>query len=556
MTPRHGSRVAPAAAAVLALLVAAARPATAQRVIGMGGSVTDTVGATDPLLPSDQSHDRPFSFYGTAGRTVQLDLRSNDFTPRLVLEDWEGQTIAADDDAGRAPNAHIWYNLPYTGIYQVLASAHGADEHGTFTLSLRETQPHVLPPNPDAPALVTTGTIRLNQEVEAVLAPSASTYDNRKYNAYAFHCSAGQQFQMDVLSDWDNYAMVVDPGGNVVSRDGDSGGSTNARLVHACATSGDYRLLVATSSPYGSVGRYTLHVQTYGTPARVLAEAEPVAAPEPVAPPQPAVQLQPAAQAQPVVAPPAEPTAQPQPVAPQQPAARPEPVAQTQPTAGRLPAARPQPEPVAPPQPTVRPEPAAQAQPVVAPPAEPTAQPQRAAPQQPTVQPKPVVQPQPAAEPAAQPQPEPVAPPQPAVQPESAAQPPQPAVAPPAPASPEATPTGLVPSPGEIGQIAVGQTAQGQLEPGDQTMAGMFADTWQFQGRAGLTVTIEVTSTAFSPYVQLYDATGIRLADGSAAAGGDSARLAFTLRTTALYQVVVVNSEGQRQTGPYTLSVR
>ena len=62
-------------------------------MIGIGGSVTGTLGAADTALSSARSHSQLFSFYGAAGRTVQIDLLSGDFDPRLSLEDWEGQTI-------------------------------------------------------------------------------------------------------------------------------------------------------------------------------------------------------------------------------------------------------------------------------------------------------------------------------------------------------------------------------------------------------------------------------------------------------------------------------
>ena len=97
---------------------------------------------------------------------------------------------------------------------------------------------------------------------------------------------------------------------------------------------------------------------------------------------------------------------------------------------------------------------------------------------------------------------------------------------------------------------------RGQLERGDQTIADMYADTWVFQASAGQTVTIDVRSSAFSTYLQLFDTDGSRLAEDSGSGGGNSSRLVILLRSTGMHQIVVVNSEGQRATGLYTISIR
>ena len=561
MISHHGATAVQALVAGLALLGLVAPPATAQRQIGVGKSVTDSVAATDPVLPSDRTHYKVFSFYGTAGQTVRIDLMSRAFDARLYLQDWEGQNIAEGEGGSSAPNARISYNLPFTGMYQVLVNARGRDQHGTFTLSVAATDAVALPPNANPPQLLTVGTIGFDQSVPGVLADGAPTYHDRKYDAYDFQCSAGQQFQMDVLSGWDNYAMVVDPGGNIVSRDNDSGGSTNARIVHTCATSGTYRLVVTTSTPAASAGGYTLRVQPHGAATALLAQRPPVAQPGPVARTQPSPHPQPVAQPQPVShaepAAPSQPVAQTQPVAhpvPEPPAQRPAPQPQPTVPAQTVAQAQPTPEPTnaAQPQRAVQPQPVVQAQPV--PPPQPVSHAEPAAQTQPVAQTQPAAHP--ATEPAALP---PAPPPQPPAQSEHVTQSQpvaRPVVALPAPAPADAVPTGPIPEPGAIAQLALGQTRQGRLEPGDATVAGMFADTWQFQGSAGQRVTIDVTSSAFSTYVQLFDGNGNRLAEDGGSGGGNNSRLVYVLAASGTYQLMVVSSDADRAVGLYSISLR
>ena len=154
------------------------------------------------------------------------------------------------------------------------------------------------------------------------------------------------------------------------------------------------------------------------------------------------------------------------------------------------------------------------------------------------------------------PQPQPVA--QPAPQP---APPPQPApqLVAPAPSLPPVTvtPTNVIPAPAEVGEIAIGQTMRGMLSPGDVTMAdGTYGDYWQFQGSAGQTVTIDVRSSAFGTYVQVFDTAGGRLGDDAGSGGGNDSRLVVVLKTSGAFQIAINNSEGRRLTGLYTLTLR
>jgi hypothetical protein len=292
MSQHRGLAAARALAAGLVLVAAVAHPATAQQQIAIGTSVTGTLTIADPVLPSDQSHYKLFTFMGSAGQTVQIDLMSSDFDSYLSLRNQSGQELAHDDDSGGGLNARIVWTLPYTGGYQVLANTLRANQFGSFTLSLQAPgmgQQMVAQPIVTSLQLVTIGSIGLNQQVQNILAQGAPLYDQKKYHAYSFECSAGQQFQMDILSDWDNYGMVFDPVGNIVARDDDDGDGLNARIQYACATTGTYRLMVTTYSTSTSTGSYTLRVQGLGGPTPIQAQPQPIAqpVPQPIAQPAP-----------------------------------------------------------------------------------------------------------------------------------------------------------------------------------------------------------------------------------------------------------------------------
>lgn len=247
------------------------------------------------------------------------------------------------------------------------------------------------------------GMIGLNQQVTGNLTAADYRYNNKPMHAWGFSCSAGMGFQMDILSTWDNYAMVFDPMGNVVGSDDDTGEGLNARLNISCGVTGMYRLGITTYTASTTPGPYTLQVQQMGM-------AQPMA---------------------------------------------------------------------------------------------------------PTPQPMPMAQPMPM-------------------------QPNMPA-----------------PGPGQMGVIAMGQTANGRLEPGDRTMTdSTWADIWQFQGSAGATVTIELRSAEFDTFVQLLDGNGNRLAEDDDSLGDLDSRVIFRLPSSGMFQIVVNNFGDSRRAGSYTLTLR
>ncbi|MGD0484857.1 MAG: hypothetical protein ABSB58_09440, partial [Gemmatimonadales bacterium] len=114
---------------------------------------------------------------------------------------------------------------------------------------------------PMASSTGVVGTIAAGQQASGVLTAADARYDGKPFQAYNFSCVAGQAFQMDVMSSWDNYALVFDPMGNVVARDDDSGEGLNARITYTCTMTGTYRLAVTAFSADTPGGPYTMQVR-------------------------------------------------------------------------------------------------------------------------------------------------------------------------------------------------------------------------------------------------------------------------------------------------------
>jgi serine protease Do len=88
--------------------------------------------------------------------------------------------------------------------------------------------------------------------------------DNSFFDLYTFEGRPGQRVQVEMASgEIDSYLILIDPNGNEVAADDDSGGASNARLVATLPADGTY-LLIANSYQAGQAGTYLLRAQASG----------------------------------------------------------------------------------------------------------------------------------------------------------------------------------------------------------------------------------------------------------------------------------------------------
>jgi hypothetical protein len=101
-----------------------------------GQTMSGQLSATDPKL-SDGSVYQAWTYIGTAGETIQVDVVSSDVDAYAIVQDGNGQKLAADDDSGGGTNARIIYTLPYSGAYRLIANTYRQGSYGAFSLSVR-----------------------------------------------------------------------------------------------------------------------------------------------------------------------------------------------------------------------------------------------------------------------------------------------------------------------------------------------------------------------------------------------------------------------------------
>jgi hypothetical protein len=232
--------------------------------ITIPGEVAGTLTRSDQRL-NDNSVYQSWSFYGTAGQNVQIDVLSGDFDAFAILHGPAGNEIARDDDGGDGTNARIQVFLPTSGTYRVLANAFRPGQTGRYSLRIANIGSGGVAPvvtNVGGTGAGTVGQVLRGQVVQGRLTPSDSRLaDNTFYQAWTYYGQAGEMITLDVMStSFDAYAVIQDMNGTALVRDDDSGGNLNARITFTLPYTGSFRL-IANTLRQGATGPYTLSVR-------------------------------------------------------------------------------------------------------------------------------------------------------------------------------------------------------------------------------------------------------------------------------------------------------
>jgi hypothetical protein len=109
---------------------------------------------------------------------------------------------------------------------------------------------------------------------------------------------------------------------------------------------------------------------------------------------------------------------------------------------------------------------------------------------------------------------------------------------------------------GRTERITLGQHVSGRLEPGDRPRSGGgYEDLWEFDGRAGQDVMIEMHSADFDSYLELRDESGALIAENDDGGAGTDALIVAHLPRAGRYRVVARSYGERKATGMYDLSL-
>jgi len=192
-----------------------------------------------------------YEFYLSAGQTINAlaEATSGDLDTYLVLRDWNGETVAENDDRDfpNDLNAEITYTASVEGVYTLVVT-HILDTSGNYLLTVNLSG-GTAPPPP------VNGTDGLIVEHEGYMGDDVSDY------YHEITLQAGQAvvvFAEATGGDLDTYLLLRDAAGNTVieNDDRDYPNDLNAELAYASATGGTYTIVVSNFA--GTSGQYRL----------------------------------------------------------------------------------------------------------------------------------------------------------------------------------------------------------------------------------------------------------------------------------------------------------
>jgi hypothetical protein len=109
---------------------------------------------------------------------------------------------------------------------------------------------------------------------------------------------------------------------------------------------------------------------------------------------------------------------------------------------------------------------------------------------------------------------------------------------------------------GRVERIAAGQRVSGRLEAGDRPRSGGgYQDMWEFEGRQGQDVTIEMHSSDFDSYLELRDDQGSVLAENDDGGDGQDALILTRLPHNGTYRIVARSYGDHESSGIYELTL-
>jgi hypothetical protein len=107
----------------------------AETPIACGATATGGLTSTDCTLSDGTSYD-VYTFSGTSGQSVTINMDSSAFDTYLLLANPSAQVVAENDDRDNSTNSTITFTLDSTGTWFILANSFSAGETGNYTLQL------------------------------------------------------------------------------------------------------------------------------------------------------------------------------------------------------------------------------------------------------------------------------------------------------------------------------------------------------------------------------------------------------------------------------------
>ncbi|MES2624840.1 MAG: pre-peptidase C-terminal domain-containing protein [Pseudomonadota bacterium] len=227
--------------------------------------------SSDDGTYSDGEYHDSFTFEGTPGQTVTIDLTSSEFDTYLILENPNGETEVNDDADDGAGHSQIITQLSELGTYTVHVTSYGAAETGAYDLAVNQSSGGTAAQQSNG-GRDSIG-LAMGESMSGALEPSDQRSDDGKLeDVYVFSGNAGDTVLVELRSNaFDTYLSMITPSGQAIDNDDFDGRTDTSAIEVTLQETGRYRVLATT---YGSdaAGEYELAL-TPGNSGNTIVEA-------------------------------------------------------------------------------------------------------------------------------------------------------------------------------------------------------------------------------------------------------------------------------------------
>lgn len=240
--------------ALCAAALAAPLAAQAPRSVTVGQPASDSLTSRDPVRRTVRAPYHVWLLQGRRGDRLTVDLVSPDFDAYLIVRDPDGFTLGSDDDSGGELNARLHLILAREGTYRILATAVTDSARGRYTLSVSGWE------TPPAAAPGQSVPIAPGETRSGVLEPGDELSADGPYqDRWTFDARSGARFRVELRSgDLDAYLTVLGPDGAVVGSDDDGLGDRNSLVSFRAPSAGRYTILASSFGDELRAGVYRL----------------------------------------------------------------------------------------------------------------------------------------------------------------------------------------------------------------------------------------------------------------------------------------------------------
>ncbi len=212
------------------------------------GALSGTLADTDDTL-SGYGYADSYTFEGSAGQPLVVELQSDAFDTYLLLRSPSGEEFRNDDYEGDTSRSLLSMSLSETGTWEVVASSFMGGETGAYSLQVN---------------LDSTGSGLAENDARAergsLSADDATLASGEYMDIYEIEGRPGQQLVADLRSDdFDTFLILQAPSGETVEND-DADSISRSLIDTQLAELGTYRVVV-TSYAVGGTGDYTLDLR-------------------------------------------------------------------------------------------------------------------------------------------------------------------------------------------------------------------------------------------------------------------------------------------------------